>query len=129
MKRSLPLLVKRFGMVVTATITATAISTGPAAAHTDITISSKYAGYFKFHDNGDVFEVCDTVTNGTGALGKLFYRSYMGDWHVTATADDGGDAGCDKFTRDIHSAGQYQMKLYNTTLPNHVLTTSRVFNE
>ncbi|MFD7688384.1 hypothetical protein [Streptomyces sp. NPDC059781] len=121
---------KRIGVMVLAASSATILSIAPAAAITDIKISAAQ-GSMTFHDDGDVFEVCDTNADGAGVLGRLYYKAIGGDWYVTDYEEDGGDAGCDKMPHDINGVGDYQMKLYwmGTGYPGVKIAESRVFNE
>ncbi|MGA5203067.1 hypothetical protein [Streptomyces variegatus] len=121
---------KRIGITCIAALTATVVSTAPAAAHTNIVISDN-TGKMTFIDDGDVFEVCDTNADGAAVLGRLYYKAIGGDWYVSREEEDGGDAGCDKFGNDINGVGDYQMKLYwlGTGYPGLKVAESRVFNE
>ncbi|MFF7310646.1 hypothetical protein [Streptomyces sp. NPDC008137] len=121
---------KRIGVTVIAAASAMIVSIAPAAAITDIKIAGN-GGTFTFHDDGDVFEVCDTNADGAAVLGRLYYKPIGGDWYVTEEEEDGGDGGCDKMPHDVNGVGDYQMKLYwlGTGYPGLLQATSRVFNE
>ncbi|KPI25472.1 hypothetical protein OV320_6947 [Actinobacteria bacterium OV320] len=123
-------LCKRIGVTIAAAFSAIVLSIAPAAAITDITISAAQ-GKMTFHDDGDVFEVCDTKADGAAVLGRLYYKPIGGDWYVTDEEEDGGDADCDKMPHDINGVGSYQMKLYwlGTGYPGVLIATSRTFNE
>lgn len=49
-------------------------------------------GYMHFHDDGDVFSVCDTKADGYGVTGNLWNASSANVFSI----EDGGDAGCGK---------------------------------
>ncbi|MFF4656891.1 hypothetical protein [Streptomyces sp. NPDC001381] len=67
-------------------------------------------GYIKHDDaDPDSFVVCDTYANGHGVTGKvwIWLANQVNDWYLLASADDGGDAGCDGFNLDIKSNQTY----------------------
>ncbi|WP_221507459.1 hypothetical protein [Streptomyces candidus] len=77
------------------------------ASNTDIFVKSS-RGYMLFHDDGDVFEICDTNADGHGVEGQLV------DYFTGTTylyLDDGGDKGCDKKGYDI-GANYYVMHFW-----------------
>jgi hypothetical protein len=115
----------RIAVVVAAAASVVAVSATPAMAHENITISGS-PGRMTFYDDGDVFEVCDTSVDSVGVVGKLYYKPLFGDWYVSETFTDGGDAGCDKSGHDVNNVGDYQMKLYWNMIE---VAKSRVFNE
>ncbi|MFD7685788.1 hypothetical protein [Streptomyces sp. NPDC059781] len=64
-----------------------------AQAITDKTLYLPYdRGYMHFHDDGDVFSICDTKADGYGVSGNVQNATITNMF----TIDDGGDAGCDK---------------------------------
>ncbi|WP_408991089.1 hypothetical protein [Streptomyces sp. 1268] len=85
-----------------------AAETGEArASNTNITVKSS-RGYMIFHDDGDMFSICDTNADGYGVEGQLV------DYFTGTTylyIDDGGDSGCDKKGYDISSA-YYRMHFW-----------------
>lgn len=115
----------RLAVLAAAAATAMVVSTSPAAAYTNITISDEH-GKMTFIDSGDVFEVCDTKADGHGVRGELWYDPPGGDWYVSQWEEDGGDAGCDKFGSDVGPVGSYKMKLKWMGV---VVAESRTFNE
>ncbi|MFF7232641.1 hypothetical protein [Streptomyces sioyaensis] len=121
---------KRIGITCLTALTAMLISAAPAAAHTNIKISD-ITGSMTFIDDGDVFKICDTHADGAAVLGRLYYKSIGGDWHVSREDADGGDRGCNKFEADVNGVGDYKMKLYwlGTGYPGIKVAESRVFNE
>ncbi|MFD7127343.1 MULTISPECIES: hypothetical protein [Streptomyces] len=56
------------------------------------------SGTMTFIDDGDVFKICDTVKDGEGVYGALFYNSYVkpNGWDRVMKVADGGDASCGK---------------------------------
>lgn len=97
----------------------------PARAYDDIIIEFD-GGMMQFHDQGDVFTVCDTVRDYLGVVGKVYYKPLFGDWAVTAVLEDGGDPGCAKRGINVNNVGDYQMRLYQS---GQEMARSRVFNE
>ncbi|KIX79627.1 MULTISPECIES: hypothetical protein [Streptomyces] len=91
-------------------------------------------GTFKFTDDGDVFEICDTAADGKGVYGELWYRTWVGNFERIAKFSDGGDAGCDKKGVNIGNGGQYTMTLCwggyaGEALPSYPCTHTGTFNE
>ncbi|MFJ9041603.1 hypothetical protein ACIRF8_34180 [Streptomyces sp. NPDC102406] len=72
---------------------------------TNKTISNDH-GRMTFHDDGDMFEVCDTKADGHGVEGQLLEGST-----TVLYLTDGGDAGCDKGGYDISWGKSYYMEL------------------
>lgn len=92
---------------------------------TDITISNSH-GKMIFHDDGDMFEVCDTNADGYGMEGMLI--GAVGQTLLDVT--DGGDAGCDKGGYNVGNCldtCDVQMRLYWNGGGSPTL--SRWFNE
>ncbi|MFJ4946471.1 hypothetical protein ACIP4V_28315 [Streptomyces albidoflavus] len=125
--------IRRFGILTFTAITAMTLSMAPASALTDITIKdSAGRGKMTFHDDGDVFSVCDLKADGGAIVGKVWYKPVIGgEWTSIASEGDSSDAGCDKITSvDVEIAGNYQMRLYwNGAGYNKKIAQSRVFNE
>ncbi|WP_393058967.1 hypothetical protein [Streptomyces sp. LN549] len=84
----------------------TAQATEVGALDTDKTISSSH-GKMIYHDDGDMFEVCDTKADGHGVTG--YVMRYPTD--IMLSVDDGGDSGCDKDGVDITNTSDYMMVL------------------
>ena len=52
-------------------------------------------GDMAFHDDGDVFEVCDTKADGAGVTGYVYERNPVTlNVRLVRSVSDGGDAGC-----------------------------------
>ncbi|WP_433545940.1 hypothetical protein ACQPZG_12860 [Streptomyces sp. CA-294286] len=88
----------------------------PAMADSDIILKFNH-GYFLYHDNGDMFEVCDTKADGHGVVGRLMENndnSPVPGFGEILRVDDGGDAGCDKKGHDVQKSPSYtyQMRLH-----------------
>ncbi|MFF4726602.1 hypothetical protein ACFY3M_14850 [Streptomyces mirabilis] len=66
-------------------------------------------GYMTFTDDGDVFKVCDTLADGKGVYGAVFYNSYFttSGYERVMTVSDGGDSGCDSKGYNIGNSGTY----------------------
>ncbi|WP_393058968.1 hypothetical protein [Streptomyces sp. LN549] len=86
----------------------TAQATEVGALDTDKSISSSH-GKMIYHDDGDVFEICDTNADGYGVVGALYISKTAP--HLVFAIDDGGDAGCDKGGYDVTNSSDYQMAL------------------
>ncbi|MET7780865.1 hypothetical protein ACGFY3_33860 [Streptomyces mirabilis] len=69
-------------------------------------------GYMHFHDDGDVFSVCDTKADGYGVTGALWVRNSAGITSQLWTLDDGGDSGCDKKGENIGQLSVYKMEVW-----------------
>ncbi len=69
-------------------------------------------GYMHFHDDGDVFSVCDTKADGYGVTGALWVRNSAGIESRLWTLDDGGDSGCDKKGENIGQLSVYKMEVW-----------------
>lgn len=97
--------------VASATVAAVlAVTPSPALAaalDTNRTISSS-RGKFTFTDDGDMFEVCDTKSDGFGVKGRLLES---GSEDFVLTVNDGGDANCGKDGYNIGNLREYQMWL------------------
>ncbi|NUV71420.1 MULTISPECIES: hypothetical protein [unclassified Streptomyces] len=78
------------------------------ASNTNITVKSS-RGYMIFHDDGDMFSICDTNADGHGVEGQLV-DYYTGTTYLYI--DDGGDSGCDKKGYDISSGTHYVMQFW-----------------
>ncbi len=91
----------RIAVAGAAAATVLAATATPASADSDIIVKNSH-GYMLFHDDGDVFEICDTNADGHGVEGQVV--SY---WTGTTFLyiNDGGDKGCDKDGYDIRSHG------------------------
>ncbi|MCL8011718.1 hypothetical protein [Streptomyces sp. AS02] len=122
---------KRIGVMAVAVTAGVMFSASPAMALEDIEIrDDNRQGLMHFHDNGDVFQVCDTKADGGSVLGKLFYRPLDGGWYVVDSVTDGGDDNCGKFAYDVNNIVDYQMKLYWLGAGyQKQIAVSRVFNE
>ncbi|MEU9237093.1 hypothetical protein [Streptomyces subrutilus] len=88
----------------------------PAAADDDFTAFSDRSISFKrgtmtHIDDGDVFKICDTNSDGQGVYGALFFNNYYNfeGYQRVMTLNDGGDGGCDTKGHDITNAGSYTM--------------------
>ncbi|WDT91988.1 hypothetical protein H0E86_14275 [Streptomyces sp. SCSIO-PteL053] len=92
------------GAAAAAVLVATAT---PALADSDITINN-HRGYMTFHDNGDVFEVCDMNPDGHGVHGLLHEWNVGSRLHI----DDGGDANCDKGGWNVTDNASYRMAFW-----------------
>ncbi|MET9520894.1 hypothetical protein [Streptomyces coeruleorubidus] len=66
-------------------------------------------GYMTFTDDGDVFKLCDTLADGKGVYGAVFYNSYIATdgYQRVMTMSDGGDAGCGSKGHNIGNGGSY----------------------
>lgn len=93
-----------------ATFVAIAVSAVPANAYTDKTLYIGDKGYMHFHDDGDVFTVCDTKADGYGVTGHLNRLDPITlEDKVVLTLSDGGDSGCAKKAYDIGVYYDYRM--------------------
>lgn len=88
-----------------------AVSALPASANSDkIIYLPGGRGYMKFHDDGDVFEVCDTKADGHGVTGTLLrFNPLTADRVTVLVVTDGGDSGCGKKGYDIGNFYSYNM--------------------
>ncbi|MEV0241847.1 hypothetical protein AB0I06_18220 [Streptomyces sp. NPDC050674] len=76
---------------------------------TDITVNIPNRGKMVFHDDGDMFEVCDTNADGHGMTG---YLKNSDTGRILLLLTDGGDAGCDKDGWNVDNwPSSYQMQL------------------
>jgi hypothetical protein len=128
MKRSMTAWPGRFGVTAATVAAVMTVTAAPALADDDGNVSIAHeSGTFTFFDDGDVFKVCDTQTDGVGVVGKILHKGVIGgDWEVLNEVDDGGDAGCDKKPVNVELIGNYQLRLYSFGLE---VARSRVFNE
>ncbi|MGW0394403.1 hypothetical protein ACWDYJ_26650 [Streptomyces sp. NPDC003042] len=113
----------------------------PAAADGDVTAFSNRGikiaeGTMTHIDDGDVFKICDTLVDGRGVYGALFYNSYYNfdGYQRVMTINDGGDAGCDTKGHDIGNTGSYTMVICPGEYPTNAYqtypcTASGEFNE
>ncbi|NGO78950.1 hypothetical protein G6045_25310 [Streptomyces sp. YC504] len=94
------------GLAVASVLVATA---GPAQAVSDKTIKIPGGrGWMTFYDDGDMFQVCDTLADGHGVSGRLIDNDYNEKLYLT----DGGDSGCSKKEGyNVGQLGSYQMQL------------------
>jgi hypothetical protein len=97
------------GTLVSPTHAAETSEAGTLFDNTNIVVKNSH-GYMLFHDDGDVFEICDTNADGHGVEGQLvsYYTGY-----TFLYINDGGDNGCDKQGYDISSHG-YAMHFWWT---------------
>ncbi|WP_306337846.1 hypothetical protein [Streptomyces sp. KL118A] len=116
MNRSTRSTFTRIAVIGAAAATLFAVSSGPALA-AGVRVSDKTItlpdgrGYMKFHDDGDVFEICDTKADGNGVTGSLKKQYVAGNISTLWTDGDGGDSGCDKHPYNVGNDGWYQMTL------------------
>ncbi|MFJ9041601.1 hypothetical protein ACIRF8_34170 [Streptomyces sp. NPDC102406] len=76
---------------------------------TDMTLTLPNRGKMVFHDDGDMFEVCDTKADGHGMTGYLMNSDTKRNLLIIT---DGGDAGCDKDGWNVDNwPSSYQMEL------------------
>ncbi|MGW2566625.1 hypothetical protein [Streptomyces sp. NPDC001537] len=126
-------LFRRVGVLAFTTIAATTLSMAPASAYTDITIRDRDGlGSMTFHDDGDVFTVCNLNGRGGYIIGKIWYKPAIGgSWSATDSKADAFGGGCAKITNvDVDFVGNYQMRLYwNGAGYNKEIARSRTFNE
>lgn len=76
------------------------------AANKTVDIGS---GYMTFIDDGDVFKICDTLADGAGVYGAVFYNSYLttSGYERVMTVSDGGDSRCNSKGYNIGNSGDY----------------------
>jgi hypothetical protein len=122
-------------LLVGSALPAVAVETGDVSTLSDKTLSVS-GGYIKFIDDGDVFQICDTASDGQGVYGELWYGSYASllDYHRVMTISDGGDGGCDKKGYNIGNGGKYVITLCwgryaGSTFPSAPCNHSAEFNE
>ncbi|MFI0934984.1 hypothetical protein ACH4RG_25105 [Streptomyces sp. NPDC021019] len=72
----------------------------------------KGRGKMIFHDDGDVFKICDTKADGHGVTGYLYKQGTTGSAVIAFKEADGGDAGCDKHPYNVGRLANYQMQLF-----------------
>jgi hypothetical protein len=124
----------RLAVVSAATVGLMAASPSPAMANTNITLRNSadgaVRGHMTFHDDGDVFEVCDTRADGHGFVGYLVFKPWLGDEYLRVIkVTDGGDSGCDKRGWNVGNDGNYHMELYWSGSIYGAHSESRQFNE
>ncbi|MEU0576280.1 hypothetical protein ABZ465_03015 [Streptomyces griseoincarnatus] len=105
-----------------AAATMLAATATPASADSDIILKTS-RGYMLYHDDGDVFKICDTNADGHGVEGQLI-STFTG--YTYLYIDDGGDAGCDKKGYDVKS-DHYAMQFWWGG--DGVVHSSKVFSE
>jgi hypothetical protein len=65
-------------------------------------------GDMAFHDDGDVFEVCDTKADGAGVTGYVYEKNPVTlNVRLVRSVSDGGDAGCGKISD--YDVGRWQI--------------------
>ncbi|MGW4874430.1 hypothetical protein [Streptomyces chartreusis] len=103
----------RLAALGTATLSMIIASATPSSADSDKTVYLPGGrGYMKFHDNGDVFEVCDTKADGHGVAGMLWEKNQVTQNAKTVLVlEDGGDSGCAKKGHDIGNVYTYSMNI------------------
>ncbi|XUL89828.1 hypothetical protein ACQ86D_27050 [Streptomyces galilaeus] len=103
----------RLAAIGAATLAVIGGSAAPASANSDkILYLPGGRGYIKYHDDGDVFTVCDTKADGHGVTGTLIAINQVTQNGGTVwTLDDGGDSGCGKKAYDVGNLYTYQMTI------------------
>ncbi|MEU2716969.1 hypothetical protein [Streptomyces sp. NPDC007205] len=126
-------LCRRVGLIAFTALAATTLSMAPASANTDITIRDRDGlGSMTFHDDGDVFTVCNLQGRGGYIVGKVWYKPAIGgSWGVIASKSDSIGGGCAKITSvDVEDVGNYQMRMYwDGAGYDKEIARSRTFNE
>ncbi|MEU0576279.1 hypothetical protein ABZ465_03010 [Streptomyces griseoincarnatus] len=90
-----------------------AATANPASADSDIILKSS-RGYFLYHDDGDMFRVCDTNADGHGVTGVLMENndnSPVPGYGEVLRVDDGGDSGCDKAGFNVQPSPSYTYQM------------------
>lgn len=101
----------------------------PAAAEEVTAMANKSVsiagGRMEFIDDGDVFKICDTLSEGEGVYGAVFYNSYYNNdgYQRVMTVNDGGDDGCDKKGYDIGNTGTYTFVICPGDYPMNAFQT------
>ena len=101
----------RLAAIGAATLAVIAGSAAPASALSDKTLNLPSGrGYMKFHDDGDVFSVCDTKADGHGVTGRLWeVNSITHNGGTVLILTDGGDSGCGKKGYNVDDLHHYSM--------------------
>ncbi|MFH9062714.1 hypothetical protein ACH4GM_16050 [Streptomyces coeruleorubidus] len=82
-------------------------------------------GDMAFHDDGDVFEVCDTKADGAGVTGYVYERDPVTmNVKMVRSVSDGGDTGCGKISD--YDVGRWQIYML---LDSHADGVSSVKSE